>query len=145
VPYFIYPRDGGVLALAGLYELWRRPADGAGGAARPDGEADGDRDSWLWTVTIITTRAADELGHIHDRMPMVIERSRWADWLDPARTDPDEVRELLVPAASGGLDVYPVSPAVNNVRNNGPGLIEPAQAEVISPGNGANGSPGLLL
>lgn len=154
VPYYIHPRDGGVLALAGLYELWRRPADGTGSAAGPaggrrsgtgpPGEAGDDRDSWLWTVTVITTRAADELGRIHDRMPMIIERSRWADWLDPARTDPDEVRELLVPAVSGGLDAYPVSPAVNNVRNNGPGLIEPAPAEVISPGNGVTGSPGSL-
>ena len=135
VPYFIHPRGCGVLALAGLYELWRRPGDGAGG----------DGDPWLWTVTIITTSAVDELGRIHDRMPMVIERSRWADWLDPALNRPDEVRELLVPAAAGGLDVYPVSPAVNNVRNNGPGLIEPAQSEVTSPGDGASGSPGPLF
>lgn len=154
VPYYIHPRDGGVLALAGLYELWRRPADGTARAAGPaggrgsgaglPGEAGDERDSWLWTVTVITTRAADELGRIHDRMPMIIERSHWADWLDPARTDADKVRELLVPAVSGGLDAYPVSPAVNNVRNNGPGLIEPAPAEVISPGNGATGSPGSL-
>jgi putative SOS response-associated peptidase YedK len=142
VPYYIHPRDGGVLALAGLYELWRRPVDGSGDAA---GGAPDDGDSWLWTVTIITTRAVDELGRIHDRMPMVIERSLWADWLDPGLTDPGDVRELMVPAASGGLDVFPVSPAVNNVRNNGPGLIEPAPAEVISPGNGATGSPGSLL
>lgn len=141
VPYFIHPRGGGVLALAGLYELWRRPA----GSAGPAGDAGDDRDSWLWTVTIITTSAADELGRIHDRMPMVIERSRWADWLDPARTRPDDVRELLVPAAASGLEVYPVSPAVNNVRNNGPGLIEPAQPGVISPGNGATGSAGPLF
>lgn len=144
VPYYIHPRDGGVLAFAGLYELWRRPADGPDGAGGTGGLEGGGGDPWLWTVTIITTRAADELGRIHDRMPMVIERSRWADWLDPAVTSPDEVRDLLVPAAAGGLDVYPVSPAVNNVRNNGPGLIEPAQAEVISPGNGATGSPGPL-
>jgi putative SOS response-associated peptidase YedK len=144
VPYYIHPSDDGVLALAGLYELWRRPAGGTGGTAGPAGEAGDGPDPWLWTVTIITTRAADELGRIHDRMPMVIERSRWADWLDPARTDPGEVRELLLPAAAGALDAYPVSPDVNNVRNNGPGLRERAPAEVISPRNGAIGSPGSL-
>ena len=145
VPYFIHPRGGGVLALAGLYELWRRPGDGSGSAAGQAGGNGDDPDSWLWTVTIITTSAVDELGHIHDRMPMVIERSRWADWLDPALTRPDDVRELLVPAVAGGLEVYPVSPAVNNVRNNGPGLIEPAEPVVTSPGDGAAGSPGPLF
>ncbi len=138
LPFYIHPRDGGVLAFAGLYELWRRPADGAAG---PGGEGSAG-DVWLWTVTIITTSAADELGRIHDRMPMTVEPSRWADWLDPSRTDARDVRALLVPAAAGGLDAYPVSLAVNNVRNNGPGLIEPAPAEVISPGNGPAGTPG---
>ncbi len=114
-PFFMYPRDGGVLAMAGLYELWRvpdRPAD--------------DPDAWLWTATIITTQATDEFGHLHDRMPMIVERGNWAQWLDPARTGPDDLSGFLVPAASAGLDVRAVSPAVNNVRNNGPGLIEPA-------------------
>ena len=60
-PYFIYRADGGPLAFAGLYELWRDRQF-----------PDGDPDAWLWTATIITTSAPDELGQIHDRMPMVI-------------------------------------------------------------------------
>jgi putative SOS response-associated peptidase YedK len=114
-PFFMCPRDGGMLAMAGLYELWRAlaaPADQPG--------------PWLWTVTIITTQATDEFGHLHDRMPMIVERGSWAHWLDPARTSPGALDGLMVPAASAGLDMRPVSPAVNNVRNNGPGLIEPA-------------------
>ncbi|MCX6431480.1 MAG: SOS response-associated peptidase, partial [Actinobacteria bacterium] len=31
---------------------------------------------------------------------------------------------LLVPAASVRLDAYPVTTAVNSVRNNGPELLE---------------------
>jgi putative SOS response-associated peptidase YedK len=34
-----------------------------------------------------------------------------------------------VPAAPGRLDAWPVSTAVNNVRNNGPELVEPLPAE----------------
>ena len=30
--------------------------------------------AWLWTAAVITTTAPDELGEIHDRMPMVIDR-----------------------------------------------------------------------
>jgi putative SOS response-associated peptidase YedK len=106
-PFFIRPRDGGVMAMAGLYELWRSP----------DGE-------WVWSCTVITTEATDDLGRIHDRMPMVVEPERWDAWLDPARTRPDEVRSLLVPAMAGTMEAFPVSSAVNNVRNNGAELIE---------------------
>ena len=112
-PYFITRGDGGPLAFAGLYELWR------------DAELPEDHErAWLWTATIITTSAPDELGKIHDRMPMVIEPHRWSDWLDPANNDPADLRVLLAPAAASSLISYPVSTAVNAVRNNGPQLIE---------------------
>ena len=113
-PYFIRRADGGLLAFAGLYEIWRDqsvPEDHPG--------------AWLWTAVIITTRAEDEVGRIHDRMPMVIEPERWDDWLDPGDNDPARVRALLAPAAAGGLATYPVAMDVNAVRNNGPRLIEP--------------------
>jgi putative SOS response-associated peptidase YedK len=128
-PYYIYRTDGGILAFAGLYELWRNesvPAD--------------HQDAWLWTAAIITTDAPDEIGRIHDRMPMVIARDRWADWLDPANNNKELLRATLLPAASseaGGLTSHPVSTAVNSVRNNGPELIEPATA---GDGSGSVGS-----
>ena len=120
-PYYITRGDGGPLAFAGLYELWRDPE-------LPD---DHER-AWLWTATIITTSAPDDLGQIHDRMPMVIEPDRWADWLDPAASDPADLQALLAPAAASGLVSYPVSTAVNSVRNNGPELIK--RVELAPPG-----------
>ncbi|MCW2889012.1 MAG: hypothetical protein JWL58_5874 [Streptosporangiaceae bacterium] len=107
-PFFIRPRDEKVMAMAGLYEFWRSP----------DGE-------WVPTCTVITTEASDDLGRIHDRMPMVVEPDRWDAWLDPARTEPDEVRKLLVPAMAGTMEAYPVSKSVGNVRNNGRELVQP--------------------
>ena len=107
-----------MLAFAGLYELWRDKD-------RPDD----DPDSWLWTATIITTRAEDEVGRIHDRMPMVIEPARWADWLDPTATSAEALHGLMTPAASVHLTTYPVSTEVNSVRHNGPGLIEPMEGD----------------
>jgi putative SOS response-associated peptidase YedK len=117
-PFFIRPRDGKVMAMAGLYEFWRAP----------DGE-------WVPTCTVITTDASDDLGRIHDRMPMVVEPARWDAWLDPARTEPDDVRELLVPAMSGTMEAYLVSASVGNVRNNGPELIQPLRNGDISQGS----------
>jgi putative SOS response-associated peptidase YedK len=133
-PYYIRREDGGVLAFAGLYELWRDKD-------RPDD----DPDSWLWTATIITTRAEDEVGRIHDRMPMVIEPDRWADWLDPTATSAEALHGLMTPAASVHLTTYPVSTEVNSVRHNGPGLIEPMEGDsepAGSPRAGAGGRSG---
>lgn len=116
-PFFIRPRDHGVLAMAGLYEIWRDPTKG---------EEDPDR--FLWSCTVITTEAEDAVGHIHDRMPLMVERERWGTWLDPAAA-PDHLLDLLVPAAPGALEAYPVSTLVSNVRNNGPQLVEPLSLE----------------
>lgn len=120
-PFYIHPADDGMLAFAGLYELWRDPSKDA-------------ENAWLWSCTIITTDAPDDLGRIHDRMPMVIRPDHWDTWLDARHTDPDELRGMLAPAMTAGNDTarlvaYPVSTDVNNVRNNGPELREPLPAE----------------
>jgi putative SOS response-associated peptidase YedK len=116
-PFFIRPKNHGVLAMAGLYEIWRDPT-----------RDDDDPDRFRWTCTVLTTQAEDSLGHIHDRMPLMVERDRWAQWLDPTASGEDRLG-LLVPAAPGSLEAYPVSPLVSNVRNNGPELLEPLPLE----------------
>ncbi|HXH80579.1 SOS response-associated peptidase [Nocardioides sp.] len=117
-PYFIRPADGGVLAMAGLYEIWRDPT-----------RSDDDPERFRWTCTVLTTQAEDSLGHIHDRMPLMVERDRWSEWLDP-RVGGE--LSLLVPAAPGSLEAYPVATLVSNVRNNGPELVEPLPLEEVS-------------
>jgi putative SOS response-associated peptidase YedK len=117
-PFFIHPEDGSVLAMAGLYEIWRDPT-----------RDDDDPQRFRWTCTVLTTSAEDSLGHIHDRMPLLVEPERYAAWLDPTVSDPSALRSLLVPAAPGRLEAYPVSTKVNSVRNNGPELLEPLPVE----------------
>src|SRR3954451_18347017 len=117
-PFFIHPADDGVLAMAGLYEIWRDPT-----------RDEDDPMRFLWTCTVLTTTAEDSVGHIHDRMPLLVEPDRYAAWLDPSASDVDELKKLLVPAAPGRLEAYPVSTAVNNVRNNGPDLLDPLDPE----------------
>jgi putative SOS response-associated peptidase YedK len=116
-PFFIRPQDGGVLAMAGLYEIWRDPT-----------RDEDDPDRFRWTCTVLTTEAEDAVGHIHDRMPLAVDRERWGAWLDP-ETPKDSLLDLLVPAQQGNLEAYPVSTAVGNVRNNGPQLVEPLPLE----------------
>ena len=117
-PFFIRPRDGSVLAMAGLYELWRDPTRSADDPLR-----------WKWTCTVITTTATDELGRIHDRMPLMLPRESYDSWLDPTPRPAAELIALLEPAAPGLLEAYPVSALVSNVANNGPELVEPLPVE----------------
>lgn len=107
-PFFIRPKGDGILAMAGLYDIWKDP----------------DTDEFLWTSTVLTTTAEDSLGHIHDRMPLMLTREKYDDWLDPA-TPAGDLLALLEPAAPGLLEAFPVSTAVSNVRNNGPSLVDP--------------------
>jgi putative SOS response-associated peptidase YedK len=117
-PFFIRPKDDQVLAMAGLYEIWRDPT-----------RDEDDPERFRWTCTVLTTTAEDEVGRIHDRMPLLVEPERYAAWLDPSRNDPEELTGLLVPASPGRLEAYPVSTLVNSVRNNGPELVEPLPLE----------------
>jgi putative SOS response-associated peptidase YedK len=130
-PYYIHRADGGELAFAGLYELWRDKST-------PDDHPQ----AWLWTAVIITTSAEDEVGRIHDRMPMIIDPAAWGDWLDPANTGTAGVRLLLAPASASGLASYPVGTEVNYVRNNGPGLIKPLAPSAAGDGHADGGGPG---
>lgn len=118
-PYFMYAGDGEPLFMAGLWTTWR--PKGAPKDSKP-----------LLSCTIITTDAAGPLADIHDRMPLSISAADWDRWLDPdAPIDEGLLR------GHGDLDrvqIREVSTLVNSVRNNGPELIEPAEAR---PGRGA--------
>ena len=117
-PYYIRPADDGVLAFAGLYEMWRDPT-----------KADDDPDRWLWTTVIITTEATGAAGEIHDRTPLILPPDRVDAWLDPNRTDPDQVYNVLDGIVMNPLEVRPVSTKVNRVGNDGQDLIDPLDVE----------------
>lgn len=138
-PYYIYRTDGGILAFAGIYELWRDQS------VPEDHE-----NAWYWSAAIITTDATDDIGRIHDRTPMVIRPESWADWLDPANNEKELLLATMLPATSpgaGGLTSHPVSMAVNSIRNNGPSLVEPlagAGSPAEGPGSGDGERPPLF-
>jgi putative SOS response-associated peptidase YedK len=115
-PMYVERTDGEPLAFAGLWELWR-----------PKNAPEGDDSQLLRSVTIITGEPNEKMAQIHDRMPVMLSPSAWASWLDPTNADLATLGKLLVPAPSELITVRPVSTAVNNVRTNGPELIEPAE------------------
>jgi len=113
-PFFVHSVDGGSLALAGLYETWR--------------DAEGQK---LTSCTVITTTHALDLPDLHERSPVMLARADWDRWLDPTG-DPAALGGLLVPAPAGTPLAHPVDPAVGNVRNNRPDLLEPLPAPAAS-------------
>ena len=75
---------------------------------------------------IITTEPNDLVRPIHDRMPVVLPESAWAEWLDRENHDVDTLQKLLVPAPAEEFEAWPVTTLVNKPENNGPELLEPA-------------------
>ena len=57
----------------------------------------------------------------------MLPRETWEDWLDPGFDDTEYLSSLLRPAPDDVLGVYPISTRVNNVRNQGPELLEPME------------------
>jgi len=104
-PFAIARADGEPLAFAGIWEGWRAP----------DGEV-------LRTFAILTTAANEEMSALHDRMPVILERSTWPVWLGEAEGEPTQ---LLRPAPAGVVRIWPVSKAVGSVRNDTPDLLKP--------------------
>jgi putative SOS response-associated peptidase YedK len=112
VPYFITSMQRGPLAMAGLWERWQ----GAGGEE-------------IETCTILTTAANRLLTSLHGRMPIILAPAACRRWLGPDADVPDAAHLLLGATENERLEYWPVSRAVNNPRNDGPELIDPAATE----------------
>jgi putative SOS response-associated peptidase YedK len=103
------------MAFAGLWEVWRGP--------------DGKDDEVLRSCTIITGQPNEKVADVHDRMPVMLPPSAWKAWLDPENDDLETLGKLLVPAPASLYALHPVGLMVNNVREKGAELIEPAPAQ----------------
>jgi putative SOS response-associated peptidase YedK len=61
---------------------------------------------------------------VHNRMPLVLPPDSWDVWLANDPLGEQDAARLLVPAKERALKVTQVSTEVNNVRNDGPELVE---------------------
>jgi putative SOS response-associated peptidase YedK len=102
-PLWFHSPDGGLMALAGLWE-----PGGPGGIPQ---------------FTILTTEANALVAPVHDRMPVVLPPACIGEWLAAPRSD------LLVPAPDGALIAVEVSNHVNSVQNDDPRCLEPQGSE----------------
>ena len=107
-PYHVGMADGSLLALAGLWEFWAQ-----------EGRTP------LVSCTIVVTQANALMAPIHERMPVIIGPADHARWLDPALSDRAAIEAMLAPFPAERMRAYPISTRVNDVKNDGPELIQP--------------------
>ena len=107
--FYMTPADGSVLAFAGIYSVW---------GSEP-----------VLTCSVVTTAALGGLARVHDRMPLILPRERWADWL-AGGGDPEALLRPMSGRELEAIEVRAVRPDVGNVRNNGPHLLEPPEPPV---------------
>ncbi len=110
IPMYMRLRSRESFAFAGLWERWH-----------------GTDDTTLVTCTILTTEANEWSQPIHHRMPVILEPSQEALWLDRSVTEPEALQPLLQPAPADILEAYVVSSQVNSARYNSPACILPAE------------------
>ncbi len=122
-PYRVVREDGRPLAVAGLWAGWR----------------DSETETVRRTFTIVTTTPNDALADLHDRMPVLIADDAWDRWLDPRLAEPGELRAMLEPTDAVVVRIYPVERLVNDVRRDGPELIEPLAVPVMRASEGTLG------
>jgi putative SOS response-associated peptidase YedK len=99
--------DSELFAFAGIWATLERP----------DAEP-------LHSCAIVTCEPNAEVRPIHDRMPVILDRNEEGRWLDPRASEAD-LRAALRPLPDGELELREVSDAVNDVRQDGPHLLEP--------------------
>ncbi len=116
-PMFMSRADGEPFAFAGLWEVWNDKN-------HTDDQGD---PLVLHSCTIITGEPNEVVADVHDRMPVMLPPDRWDAWLDRDNHDIEGLQTFLVPAPAQLIRLHPVSTAVNNVRNNGPELIDEAE------------------
>jgi putative SOS response-associated peptidase YedK len=109
-PMWIHPEPHRFIAFAGL---WARA------------KADSGRE--VLSFTIITGPPNELVKPIHDRMPLVLDRSAWAAWLDPS-LDGDGARALLEVPAVDDWRAEEVSTWVNKADHDDPSCIVPVPA-----------------
>ena len=106
VPHFFTVGQASLFTFAGLWESWR-----------------GDDGTTLETCTIITTTPNELLQPLHDRMPVILNRSDYVRWLDPA-SDPGTLGDLLVPYPASEMTCRAVGKFVNSAAHEGPECLE---------------------
>jgi putative SOS response-associated peptidase YedK len=115
LPHYIYRADRQPLALAGLWATWKDPESG-------------DR---VRTCTILTGEPNELVSDLHDRMPVVLAKEDWSDWLDPGNEDKEVLQQMMTVFPADAMAEHPVATLVNKVSNNYPECVVPLDTGAV--------------
>lgn len=111
LPYRIFPKDGSLLIMAGIWDEWKQ------------------YEEVKQTFSIITTTPNAEMSNLHNRAPVVLTDALECQlWLD--KNSLEDINALLQPLKDDFFKIHPVSQMVNSVRNNSPHLHEEVPEEL---------------
>ena len=79
----------------------------------------------------MTTRANAFMREIHDRMPVILDRSDEDAWLDPEIQEREAVQKLLKPCPNEWLAAVEISCLVNSPKNNTPEVLQPSVTSAV--------------
>lgn len=109
-PYFLRLKSEKPFAFAGLWDNWK------------------DRNKkTLRTCTILTTAANAIVKPIHQRMPVILPQEAFDLWLSPDVVPAQDLMPLLKPFPADLMLTYPISNAVNSVRNDNSNIQQPVR------------------
>ncbi len=103
-PVRVTLKSGDLFAIAGLWTAWKDPKG---------------RTVNTYTVITDSSESCEPLKNLHDRMPVILDKSLERQWLDPGVS----LDAVLAQNRALELDVYEVPKAVNSPRNEGPECI----------------------
>jgi len=107
-PYFFTVSGGFPFAIAGI---WEQGQD-------------------VSRCCLLTTAANAVLESIHDRMPVIVRREEWSEWLSHAELADRAFQRITCPYRSDEMAAVAVSPLVNSARVDDPRCCEAAAPEV---------------
>lgn len=99
-PFYIHPNDAPYFAMAGVCDHWLDKGTG----------------ELVLSTAIITIDPCEKLKEVHDRMPVMIPKAHWADWLDPKNQNVPLLRQLIV--SSDEVRFHAVGFGVSGVGKN---------------------------
>jgi putative SOS response-associated peptidase YedK len=107
IPYRVMLKVGDPFAFAGICDFWK---DESGKEIK--------------SFSIITIAANKLINKIHDRMPVILQKDEERKWID-AKTDIQEAVRMLHPYSANDMQMYQISTAINNPRNDVPQVLKP--------------------
>ena len=99
-------KDEAPFSMAGIWDKW----------TSPEGEI-------IHSFSIMTTSPNELLSQVHDRMPVILDKSDEKRWLSPLPES--ELMDMLKPYPAEKMKAYKISQLVNSPKNDSAEILTP--------------------